>query len=283
MFACSVPSGKPNMIRPSLPRRIVCLTEETTETLYALGADELIVGISGFTVRPPQARKTKPKVSTYLEANIEKIRALQPDVVLAWSDLQAPIVEQLIREGFDVVCFNHRTIEGIVSMIVRLGALIGKREAAEDYAERLIANLEQYRQHGLRRRRHPRVYFEEWYDPIITGICWVSELIELCGGEDVFAEHRQYPDAKRRIVADPAEVIRRQPDILLASWCGKAFKPERVRQRPGWDALPAVANNHLYEIPSAIILQPGPAALTDGVAAISAIFDRWEEQVLASE
>lgn len=266
------------MYRPSLPRRIVCLTEETTETLYAIGADDLIVGISGFTVRPPQARKTKPKVSTYLEANIEKIRALKPDLILAWSDLQAPIVEQLVREGFEVVCFNHRTVEGILSMILRLGALVGKSAEAQHYVEQLITGLERYRQHGLQRRRRPRVYFEEWYDPIITGICWVSELIELCGGEDVFAEHRQYPDAKRRIVADPMEVVRRQPDILLASWCGKGFKPERVRQRAGWNAMPAVANGHMYEIHSAIILQPGPAALTDGVAAISSIFDKWEAQ-----
>ncbi len=266
-------------MRPSLPRRIVCLTEETTETLYALGAEELIVGISGFTVRPPQARKTKPKVSTYLEANIEKIGALKPDVILAWSDLQAPIVEQLVRNGFEVVCFNHRTVEGILSMILRLGALIGRLPQAEQYVEQLQANLERYRQRGQQRRRRPRVYFEEWYDPIITGICWVSELIELCGGSDVFAEHRQYPDAKRRIVADPSEVIRREPDIMLASWCGKAFKPERVRQRPGWNTIPAVATGQLHEISAAIILQPGPAALTDGVAAISAIFDRWEQQV----
>lgn len=267
-------------MRPSLPRRIVCLTEETTETLYALGAEELIVGISGFTVRPPQARKTKPKVSTYLDANIEKIGALNPDVILAWSDLQAPIVEQLVRNGFEVVCFNHRTVEGILSMILRLGALIGRLPQAEQYVEQLQANLERYRQRGEQRRRRPRVYFEEWYDPIITGICWVSELIELCGGSDVFAEHRQYPDAKRRIVADPSEVIRREPDIILASWCGKAFKPERVRQRPGWSAIPAVATGQLHEISAAIILQPGPAALTDGVAAISAIFDRWEQQVV---
>ncbi|MCS7303095.1 MAG: cobalamin-binding protein [Bacteroidota bacterium] len=269
------------MLRPSLPRRIVCLTEETTETLYALGADDLIVGISGFTVRPPQARKTKPKVSTYLEANIEKIRALEPDVVLAWSDLQAPIVEQLVREGIEVVCFNHRSVEGILSMILRLGALIGKYAEAELYVAQLIRSLEQYRQHGLQRQRHPRVYFEEWYDPIITGIRWVSELIELCGGEDIFAEHRQYPDAKRRIVADPLEVVRRQPDIMIASWCGKGFKPEKVRQRPGWDQIPAIANGELHEIHSAIILQPGPAALTDGIAAINAILDRWEERQTA--
>lgn len=263
------------MYAPSLPRRIVCLTEETTETLYAIGADDRIVGISGFTVRPSQARKTKPKVSTYLDANIEKIRALEPDVVLAWSDLQAPIVEQLVREGFEVICFNHRTIEGILSMILQLGALVGKLPEAERYVEQLVAGLEQHRQHAHQRHCRPRVYFEEWDDPIITGICWVSELIELCGGEDVFAEHRQYPDAKRRIVADPIEVVRRSPDILLASWCGKAFKADRVRSRPGWEQIPAVACGHMYEIHSAIILQPGPAALTDGARRMSEIFDRW--------
>jgi iron complex transport system substrate-binding protein len=278
MFACGAPNVNHcvKMYAPSLPRRIVCLTEETTETLYALGANELIVGISGFTVRPPEARKTKPKVSTYLDANIEKIRALEPDVIVAWSDLQAPIVQSLIREGFEVVCFNHRTIEGILSMIMRLGALVGKLAEAERYIEQLIAGLEHYRQRGIERRLRPRVYFEEWYDPLITGICWVSELIELCGGDDIFVEHRQYHDAKRRIVADPMEVVRRAPDIMIASWCGKAFKPERVRQRSGWDQIPAIARGQLYEIHSAIILQPGPAALTEGVRHINEIFDCWE-------
>lgn len=263
-------------LSPSLPKRLVCLTEETTETLYALGAEHLIVGVSGFTVRPKRARKEKPTVSTYLDANTDKILGLQPDVVLAWSDMQADICSQLVRAGVEVMCFNHRSVEGIFSMILRLGALIGKTAEAERYSEQLMSQLLLCAERGAQRSRKPRVYFEEWYDPLITGICWVSELVELCGGEDVFAEHRQFPDAKRRILADPMEVVRRAPDIMLASWCGKMFKPERVVVRDGWAGIPAVRNNCMEEIPSAIILQPGPAALTDGVQRIMQIFDAWE-------
>ncbi|MCS6807247.1 MAG: cobalamin-binding protein [Bacteroidota bacterium] len=267
------------LFQPSLPKRIVCLTEETTETLYLLGAEDMIVGISGFTVRPKEARKTKPKVSTYLDANIEEILRLTPDIVLAWSDLQAPICAELMRNGIEVVGFNHRSVEGILSMILRLGALIGKFEAAHYLIEQLQLRLQKAHHRGLKRLHKPRVYFEEWYDPLISGICWVSELIELCGGDDIFAEHRIFPDAKRRIIADPKEVIRRQPDIIIASWCGKMFKPERLRAREGWSSVPAVQHNFLYEIPSPIILQPGPAALTEGVDRIMAIFDTWEEHV----
>lgn len=269
-------------LRPSLPQRIICLTEETTETLYALGVDHLIVGISGFTVRPKEARKTKPKVSTYLEANVADIIALQPDMVLAWSDLQAPICTALIKEGIEVVCFNHRSIEGILAMILRLGALVGKLHQAEQYVEHLLAHLQSAAERAVQRtaqrgnpNNRPRVYFEEWYDPLISGICWVSELIEICGGEDIFVEHRSYHDAKRRIIADSQEVVRRQPDIMLASWCGKMFKPDRVRQREGWEYIPAVASGHMYELHSSIILQPGPAALTDGVDQMMTIFDAW--------
>ncbi len=262
---------------PRLPQRIVCLTEETTETLYALGAGELVVGVSGFTVRPPEARR-KPKVSTFLEANIEAILALRPDVVLAWSDLQASICAELIRQGIEVVCFNQRSVEEILSMILRLGALVGKVGEARRYVSRLVRHLRHASSRGARRRRRPRVYFEEWYDPLITGIRWVSEIVTLCGGEDVFQELSFYPDAKRRIIADPEEVVRRAPDIIVASWCGKKFKPERLRQRPGWLSIPAVATGQLYEIPSSIILQPGPAALTDGVDRMLAIFDQWEQQ-----
>lgn len=265
-----------SLFSPSLPKRIVCLTEETTETLYALGADDLIVGVSGFTVRPKRARKEKPTVSTYLDANIDKILDLQPDVVFAWSDMQADICSQLVRAGVEVMCFNHRSVEGIFSMILRLGSLVGKAAEAEQYVEKLIAELTAFAERGAQRKRKPRVYFEEWYDPLITGIRWVSELIELCGGDDVFAEHRQFPDAKRRILADPMEVVHRAPDIMLASWCGKMFKPERVVARNGWSNIPAVRNNCMEEIHSAIILQPGPAALTDGVQRIMEIFDAWE-------
>lgn len=260
-----------------LPRRIVCLTEETVETLYALGADDRIAGISGFTVRPAIARKTKPKVSTYLDANFEKILELQPDMVFAWSDLQAPICERLIREGVEVVCFNHRSIEGILSMIIKVGALVGKSTTAARYVRSLEQTLRDAKTRAHRRTRVPRVFFEEWYDPLISGICWVSELIELCGGTDIYVENRNYPDAKRRIIADNADVIARQPDILIASWCGKGFKPEKVIAREGWKAVPAVKYNQLYDIHSSIILQPGPAALTDGVRAIELIYDKWEQ------
>jgi iron complex transport system substrate-binding protein len=267
-------------LRPSLPRRIVCLTEETTETLYALGADELIVGVSGFTVRPKEARKTKPTVSTYLDANTAAILALRPDVVLAWSDLQASICADLIREGIEVVCFNHRSVEGILSMILRLGTLVGKGSEAERYVEGLMRSLTDYAERGRKRSRRPRVYFEEWYDPLISGICWVSELIELCGGDDIFAENRHFPDAKRRIIADPQEVVRRAPEVMLASWCGKMFKPERVLARSqtieGWSGIPAIATRQMHEIVSPVILQPGPAALTDGVQRIMAVLDAWE-------
>jgi iron complex transport system substrate-binding protein len=265
-------------LHASLPRRIVCLTEETTETLYALGVDELIVGISGFTVRPKIARKTKPKVSTYLDAKTDEIVALRPDVVLAWSDLQAKICQVLIQEGIEVICFNHRSVEGILSMVLRLGALVGKPSEAEQYVERITTSLRSIAARGTARRRRPRVYFEEWYDPLISGICWVSELIELCGGDDVFAEHRIFPDAKRRIIADPQDVVQRAPDIMLASWCGKMFKPERVLEREGWNAIPAITEREMYELHSAVILQPGPAALTDGVEMMMRIFDNWEQR-----
>lgn len=264
--------------KPSLPTRVVCLTEETTETLYLLGADDLIVGISGFTVRPKEARKTKPKVSTYLDANIDQILDLKPDVVLAWSDLQADICAVLMRSGVDVIGFNHRSVEGILSMMLRLGALVGKIDAAEMLVMNIQEQLTDVQQRAREYAVRPRIYFEEWYDPLISGICWVSELIELCGGEDIFAENRVYPDAKRRIIADAAEVIRRKPDIIVASWCGKMFKPERLISREGWSEIPAVRNNALFEIPSPIILQPGPAALTDGVERLCRIIDSWQRQ-----
>ena len=261
----------------SYPRRVVCLTEETTETLYALNADDIIVGISGFVVRPPQARKQKPKVSTYLDAKFDDIIALKPDVVFTWSDLQADIAAELIRRGVDVVAFNQRTIEGILSMIVRLGAYVGKTQAAEQYSDTLRRRVEIAVDRGAMRTRRPRVYFEEWYDPLITGIAWVSELIEVCGGIDVFAENRAFPNAKERILTDPLEPVRRDPDIYIASWCGKMFKPERVLARPGWDRFSPANNGHMYEIHSSIILQPGPAALTDGIDELLKIYAHWEE------
>ncbi len=257
------------------PQRIVCLTEETTETLYALGCDDRIVGISGFTVRPPRARKEKPKVSTYLDAKFDEILALQPDVVFAWSDLQADISAELIRRGVQVVCFNHRSIDGILSMIVQLGAIVGKPTVAWEYARSLRQRVERAAEHGARYRDKPRVYFEEWYDPLITGICWVSEIIEVCGGIDVFAENRIHPNAKERILADPTEPLLRDPDIMLTSWCGKMLKPEKVIGRPGWENLRPFRTGFLRDIASAIILQPGPAALTDGLDVVANIIEEW--------
>ncbi|MBL0321768.1 MAG: cobalamin-binding protein [Ignavibacteria bacterium] len=258
------------------PKRVVCLTEETTETMYALGADDLIVGISGFTVRPPQARKEKPKVSTYLDAKFDEIIALRPDVVFAWSDLQADISAELIRRGIDVVCFNHRSVDGILAMITRLGGMIGYATMAEQYAAQLRNRVDEAAERGSSRQRSPRVYFEEWYDPLITGICWVSEIIEICGGIDVFAENRIHPNAKERIIADIQEPLRRDPDIMLASWCGKMLKSERVISRPGWSDFRPYRTGFLRDIPSPIILQPGPAALTDGIDIVMSIFNEWE-------
>lgn len=259
------------------PQRVVCLTEETTETIYTLGAESCIVGISGFTVRPARARKEKPKVSTYLDAKFDEILALRPDVVFAWSDLQADISAELIRRGVDVVCFNQRSVDGILAMIIRLGAIIGHASAAENYASFLRKRVDDVAERCSQRERMPRVYFEEWYNPLITGICWVSEIIEICGGIDVFAENRQYPNAKERIIADTMEPLRRDPDIMLASWCGKMVKPERILARDGWANFRPHRTGFLRDIPSPIILQPGPAALTDGLDAVMNVIDQWEE------
>ncbi|MFY8161703.1 MAG: cobalamin-binding protein [Candidatus Kapaibacteriota bacterium] len=263
-------------IRPY--KRIVCLTEETTETLYNLGLDELIVGITRYTFRPAIARKTKPKVSGYIDAKFDKIIALQPDLVITWSDLQADITAELIRRGVEVICFNHRDINGILSMIYKLGSLLGESEKAEKYIEKLVAKLEKARLIGENRKHRPKVYFEEWYDPLISGITWVSEIIELCGGDDVYIQNRHFYDAKRRIIPTFEDVIPRNPDIMIASWCGKKFKKDMVLSRVGWDNINAIKNNEIYEIKSEIILQPGPAALTDGVEIIMNIIDNWEKK-----
>jgi len=257
--------------------RIICLTEETTETLYAIGADELIVGISGFTVRPAIARKTKPKVSTYLDANITEILALKPDLVLAWSDLQATICSQLIQHGIAVHCFNHRTIDGILDMISMLGRIIDRSEDAERYRSFLENRINEMAEKSAQMNIRPLIYFEEWFDPLISGISWVSEIVELCGGIDICAENRVFPDAKRRIIADPSSIIDKNPDIILASWCGKGVKKEKIKSRSGWDTINAIRNNQIFEIKSPIILQPGPAALTDGMDAVKAIIDAWHQ------
>lgn len=259
------------------PQRIVCLTEETCETLYRLGEQDRIVGISGFTVRPPQARKEKPKVSAFISAKLDKILELEPDLVLGFSDMQADIAAALIRAGVNVHVFNQRSVAQILDMILVLGSLVGATDKAGQLVNELEQGLAAVRRETSGWTRRPRVYFEEWDEPQISGIRWVSELIGMAGGEDCFAEHAQYPDAKRRIVADPAEVVRRAPDIIIGSWCGKKFRHERIAARPGWQTIPAVVDHELHEIKSCDILQPGPAALTDGVRQLHAIIARWRQ------
>lgn len=260
-----------------LPERIICLTEETTETLYLLGEQHRIVGISGFTVRPPEARREKPRVSAFTSAKVDKILALEPDLVLGFSDLQADIAAQLIRHAIPMHVFNQRSVEGILSMIATLGALVGAPAKSTALIERLVAHAQAIRQNAAGLPRRPRVYFEEWDDPMISGIRWVSELIGIAGGDDCFPEHAQRPGAKHRIIADAAEVVRRAPDIIIGSWCGKKFQPVQVMERPGWQTIPAVAHGHVYEIKSCDILQPGPAALTDGLRQLHDIIQRWSE------
>jgi iron complex transport system substrate-binding protein len=250
------------------PRRIVCLTEETVETLYLLGEQDRIVGVSGYAVRPPRVRREKPRVSAFISADIPKILALEPDLVLAFSDLQADIAAELVRAGVAVHVFNQRDVAGILSMIRTLGAMVG----AADRADRLAAGFEQRLadvRACVRPEPKPKVYFEEWDDPLISGIGWVSELIEIAGGADILPELRSRKAAKDRIVS--LETIRDlAPDVILASWCGKKVVADRIRQRPDWGEIPAVRNNRIVEIKSPLILQPGPAALTDGLDAIVA-------------
>jgi iron complex transport system substrate-binding protein len=255
------------------PRRIVCLTEETVETLYLLGEDARIVGVSGYAVRPPQARKEKPRVAAFTSADIEKIEGLAPDLVLTFSDLQADIVAALLRRGIAVHAFNQRTLAGIYAMIETVGALAGVQEKGA----RLAAELRE-RAAGVAARMadgpRPRVYFEEWDEPMISGIGWVSELVEIAGGTEVFPELTTR-DASRDRIVSPEQVIAARPDIVIGSWCGKKFQPERFAARPGFDALPAVRSGWLREVKSALILQPGPAALTDGLGALAAIVTEW--------
>ena len=260
---------------PAGPRRIVCLTEEPTEVLYALGEQDRIVGISGFTVRPPVARREKPKVSAFTSAKIGAILDLEPDFVVGFSDIQADIAAALVREGVEVWISNHRSVEGILDYVRRLGALVGAGARADAYAESLRKGLAGIEAEAARLPSRPKVYFEEWDDPPITGIRWVAELVRIAGGDDIFPERAVEPLAKGRILEDASEVVRRAPDIILGSWCGKKFRPDRVAARPGWDAIPAVRDGELHEVKSPVILQPGPAALTDGVGAIARIVRDW--------
>lgn len=250
------------------PSRIVCLTEETTETLYLLGQGHRIVGVSGYTVRPLEAR-TKPKISAFINARFDKIVALEPDLVLAFSDLQADLVTELIRRGLPVVTFNQRSIAEILQMIQMLGGLVGCQAEATVVAERLNAGLDQIRESAARFPRRLRAFFEEWDTPLISGIRWVEELVDIAGAQPIFPELLRCGLAKDRIV-DPAEVARRDPEVIFASWCGKKMKKATIQNRPGWDRVAAVQDNRIFEIKSTYILQPGPASLTDGVAQLHA-------------
>jgi len=257
-----------------LPERIVCLTEETTETLYLLGEERRIVGISGYTVRPPRARREKPRVSSFLSAQLDKILTLEPDLVLGFSDLQADIARDLAKAGLNVVLFNQRSVDQILSMVLMLSSMVGAAERGAALVDELERGLDGVRAAAARLPRRPRVYFEEWDEPQISAIGWVSELVGIAGGEDIFGELSRSQAATGRIV-QPQTVPERAPDIIIASWCGKKFRPERVRARPGWQAVPAVRDGELHEVKSAEILQPGPAALTDGVRRLHDIISRW--------
>jgi iron complex transport system substrate-binding protein len=256
------------------PERIVCLTEETVETLYLLGEERRVVGVSGYAVRPARVRKEKPRVSAFISADVPKILALEPDLVLTFSDLQADIASDLIRANVAVHAFNQRDVAGILGMIRTLGALIGETAKADALAASLAARLDIVRAHGAALPRNPRVYFEEWDEPMISGIGWVSELIGIAGGIDVFADVSARKSAKDRIVSAEL-VIAARPDIVVGSWCGKKFVPAKVKARPGFGAIPAVRDNELHEIKSALILQPGPAALTDGLDQLVRIIGDW--------
>ncbi|TBR40203.1 MULTISPECIES: cobalamin-binding protein [Dyella] len=260
------------------PRRIVCLTEEPTETLYLLGEQDRIVGISGFTVRPAEARRDKPKVSAFTSAKVDKILALKPDLAIGFSDIQADIAQALIKAGVEVWIANHRSVEGIIDYIRRLGGLVGVASKAEALASSLQRRIDGAREESSGYAVRPKVYFEEWDEPLITGIRWVTEVIGIAGGDDIFPEHAQASLAKDRILATGAPVIERAPDIILGSWCGKRFRPELVAARPGWDAIPAVRDGELHEIKSPMILQPGPAALTDGLDAVQFIIREWVQR-----
>lgn len=260
------------------PERIVCLTEETTETLYLFGEEHRIVGISGFTVRPKRARAEKPRVSAFTSAKIDRILALEPDLVLGFSDLQAPIADQLVRSGLEVHIFNQRDVAGILRMIETLGALVRCPDRAVRLIQDLESRLQEIRHTAEDWPCHPRVYFEEWDAPLISGIGWVSELIEIAGGIDCFRDQAHEPLAKNRIIADPAQVVQANPDLILASWCGKKFRPERLCARPGFEGIRAVQTGSVYEVPSSEILQPGPAALTDGVMRLHTLIGRWVER-----
>ena len=268
--------GKPS-IQNYGPQRIVCLTEEPTEWLYLLGEERRIVGISGYTVRPPRAREEKPKVSAFLSAKIDKIVELQPDCVIGFSDLQADIASQLVKKGIQVTIFNQRSVAEIFSMMYQLAAMVGQADKGLALIQVMQSRLLEIEASASTLKRRPRVFFEEWYDPHISAIAWVSELVGIAGGDDCFPELAKEPLGKCRIIADGADIVQRNPDIIFGSWCGRKFRPAHVRARAGWQEVNAVKNDQLFEIKSAEILQPGPAALTDGVEQIHKIIMAWSD------
>lgn len=266
------------MVKDHYPKRIICLTEETTETLYLLGEQDRIVGISGFTVRPPQARKEKPKVSTFIDAKTEEILDLKPDLVIGFSDIQAAIAKELIEKGVTVWVNNYRSVEGVFDMIFQLGSLVGKQQQAQALIEKYQSEILKIQRVTEQWAIKPKVYFEEWYDPLITAIEWVGDLIVIAGGENVFADKSKSSLAKGRILADHQEVIDKNPDIILASWCGKMFKKDKMLSREGWEQIDAIKNDEIYEIDSSIILQPGPASVGEGLAILHDVFKHWVDK-----
>lgn len=267
-----------NNLTTQWPERIICLTEETTEALYLMGEEHRIVGISAYTMRPERAKREKTKVSAFINARIDKILSLKPDLVLAFSDMQADIVRDLIKEGVTVHCFNHRSIAETLQMIKTLAALIGQPEKGEQLVQQLSDNLRRIEQSASTLNKKPKVYFEEWFDPLITGIGWVSELIEIAGGIDCYQEFSKQSLAKNRIIDCSSKVIEKQPDIIIASWCGRRFDKEKLLTRPGWQDIPAVKFGQIFEVNSTDILQPGPASLTDGIETLHKIIKQWAIQ-----
>ena len=257
------------------PQRVVCLTEETTEWLYLLGQEQRIVGISGYTVRPPRARQEKPRISSFLDGKIDRIVALQPDLVIGFSDMQAALADKLIRAGLNVLVTNQRSVAEIFQTLRLVAGLVGQQERAEAWIAQCQARHAQIAQAARAWPRRPRVYFEEWDEPMISAIRWVSELVAVAGGDDVFPELAVQSMGRDRVIADAQELARRAPDLIIGSWCGKKFRPEKVAARAGWAEVPAVRDGELHEIKSCDILQPGPAALTDGLEKLHTICARW--------
>jgi iron complex transport system substrate-binding protein len=263
------------------PRRIVCLTEETTEWLYLLGEQDRVAGISGYTVRPPQARQEKPRVSAFLDGRVDRIVDLQPDLVIGFSDMQAELANKLIRAGLDVLVTNQRSLDEIVATMRLVASIVGAGDRAEAWIAACQRRHREMAAAATSWPRRPRIYFEEWDEPMISAIRWVSELITIAGGDDVFPELAMQKMGRDRVIADPQEPVRRAPDLIVGSWCGKKFRPEKVAARPGWGRVPAVLNGTTYEIKSCDILQPGPAALTDGVEQLHRLCQRWAQAAAA--